>query len=39
MALREEFESSIRITVGRMTTREEIDFAVQRISEFLKIHG
>lgn len=36
---REEFESSIRITVGRMTTREEIDFAVQRISEFLKIHG
>jgi len=34
---KEEFESSFRITVGRMTTKEEIDFAIQKISEFLKL--
>lgn len=33
---KDEFESSFRITVGRMTTKEEIDFAIQKISEFVK---
>ena len=35
---KEEFESSFRITVGRMTTKEEIDFAVQKITDFVEFH-
>lgn len=34
---KDEFESSFRITVGRMTTKEEIDFAIEKISQFLKL--
>lgn len=33
---KDEFESSFRITVGRMTTKEEIDFAVQKITDFVE---
>lgn len=33
---KEEFECSFRIAVGRMTTKEEIDFAIEKITDFVK---
>lgn len=33
---KEAFESSFRITVGRMTTKDEVDFAIQKITEFVE---